>query len=445
MVFDQIIQPKKLPNRTQDQRTCIPVSHNKWDILNVPGSWKDCSRFICARTVTLDIHSGEKYKSFCVFRICTESHIRSSEPVFGIPNEEMVALKRDVYFGVRPTNGPCVPICHPEYCVPNMYIPTKFAVSLALRGLRSWLKQSRFLPLREARDSKSLDHHGVTPVTGCFSHTASIGEPGFSRHSAAADTRVQGTSSHRRPDKASMGVKLLPGSSIANPRSMCLIMGAMTEALSLFEQTSRVATGACTTLFSLAVLPDDVAYMVNPFPPVLAANAPHGLIDALDAHTHKHGPTPLPLDPGHVLHLRLGGGLVLRPTVHCVAVAIGLALARVQASASDPRWRARADAGIRAWDLAPAGGQGWSEEGQAKRECECEELLLSPEGISDGTTRRSRGTPPVVWREGGPEAGRNRSLSGTAMLRGAKQSPLLHLVPPLTPGLHVPCRACTLL
>ncbi|KAJ7740486.1 hypothetical protein DFH07DRAFT_778419 [Mycena maculata] len=363
-------------------------------------------------------HSGEKYKSFCVFRLCTESHIRSSEPVFGIPNEEMVVLKRDVYFGVRPTNGPCVPICRPEYCVPNMYIPTKFAVSLALRGLRSWLKQSRFLPLREARDSKSLDHHGVTPVTGCFSHTASIVEPGFSRHSAAADTRVQGTSSHRRPDKASMGVKLLPGSSIANPRSMCLITGAMTEALSLFEQTSRVSTARPHTA---------------PARPWARAAPPTGWRARPQAHRTlrcgrnwaraRTGSRSARADDLHSHSCRRAPQLRLLTPVGAPVPMLGFEL------------------GI--W--LPLGGRGWSKEGQAKRECECEELLLSPEGTSDGTTRRSQGTPPVVWREGGPEAGQNRSLSGTAMLRGAKQSPLLHLIPPLTPGLHVPCRACTLL
>ncbi|KAJ7734376.1 hypothetical protein DFH07DRAFT_780368 [Mycena maculata] len=275
---------------------------------------------ICGvRSVIGPSHSGEKYKSFCVFRICTESHIRSSEPVFSIPNEEMVVLKRDVYFGVRPTNGPCVPICRPEY----------------------------------------------------------LGD------------RVQGTSSHRRLDKASMGVKLLPGSSIANSRSMCLIMGAMTEALSLFEQTSRVSTARPHTA---------------PARPWARAAPPTGWRARPQAHRTLRcgrnwaractGSRSARADDLHSHSRRRAPQLRLLTPVGAPVPMLGFEL------------------GI--W--LPLGGRGWSEEGQAKRECECEELLLSPEGISDGTTRRSRGTPPVVWCEGGPEAGRNRSLSGMAML-----------------------------
>ncbi|KAJ7715161.1 hypothetical protein DFH07DRAFT_785657 [Mycena maculata] len=77
---------------------------------------------------------------------------------FGVPNEEIAVLKRDGYFGVRSTNGPRVPICHPEY----------FS-----------LTQSSFLVLREARDCQSVDHHAATTVTSYFFRTTSVVELGF--------------------------------------------------------------------------------------------------------------------------------------------------------------------------------------------------------------------------------------------------------------------------
>ncbi|KAJ7773724.1 hypothetical protein DFH07DRAFT_937403 [Mycena maculata] len=345
-----MIQPKKLPNRTQDRRTCILVLHNKWDISNVPGSWKDCPRFIRARTVTLDIHSGGKYKNFCVFRIWTESHIRSSKAVFGVPNQEIAALKRN-----------------------SLVAPTKQV----------------FAPPRSPR------------------------------------LQIIGSLRRYSRDKD-------PGLSIANPRSMYLIMDTMTEALSLFK-LSRVM---------LEVRMDRRMFRFNP----VLFSWPAGFL--------QERPRAAPARPqacrrGRALHLRPGGRLVLGPTVHCVAVAIGLAHSlqgqtichyhschrahrlRLLTPVDMPALMLGFGLGIRLLL-----GVGAGEEGQAERKCECEELLLSPECIGDGTMRRLRGTPPVMWRESRPEVGRSRSLSGTAMLRG---SPLLHLIPSPRPG-----PACTL-
>ncbi|KAJ7753654.1 hypothetical protein DFH07DRAFT_960129 [Mycena maculata] len=169
--------------------------------------------------------------------------------------------------------------------------------------------------------------------------------------------------------------------------------------------------------------------MVNPFPPVLPANTPHGLIDALDAHTRRNVPVPLPLDPRRAdvavrcTSDRVEGLSSGPPYTHSCRRAHRL---RLLTPVDMPAPMLGFGLGI--W-LLPGAGAG--EEGQAEGERECEELLLSPEGIGDGTVRRSRGTPPVVWCESGPEVGRSRSLSGTAMLRG---SPLLHLIPSPRPS-----------
>ncbi|KAJ7725421.1 hypothetical protein DFH07DRAFT_970861 [Mycena maculata] len=183
--------------------------------------------------------------------------------------------------------------------------------------------------------------------------------------------------------------------------------------------------------------------MVNPFPPVFAVNAPHGLIDALDAHTCKHRPALLPLNSGHASAAarcasdRAGGSSSGPPHTALRSQLGSHSLSRMRtgsrsARADDLHFHSRYRAhrlrlltpvdapapmlgfGLVIW-LPPAAGVG-ARRARRSGSASARRCCWSPEGISDGTARRSRGTPPVVWRKGGPETGRSRSLSGTATL-----------------------------
>ncbi|KAJ7782261.1 hypothetical protein DFH07DRAFT_949057 [Mycena maculata] len=63
-----------------------------------------------------------------------------------------------------------------------------------------------------------------------------------------------------------------------------------------FHTASIVKAGFLDIQLPLTLQATGGILQVNPFPLVLAADAPHGLVEALDTHIRKHIPAPLPLD-----------------------------------------------------------------------------------------------------------------------------------------------------
>ncbi|KAJ7745902.1 hypothetical protein DFH07DRAFT_942742 [Mycena maculata] len=330
----------------------------------------------------------------------------------------------DMICGVRSVIGPSMRICHPKCCVPNAQTTSKLLFFWPAAfwseiqeflncGAEKWINRNGFSELREARDSKSLDHHGVTPVTSCFFHTASIVEAGFldiqppltlqattggltwSRSGSIplkelpkllckselvpgyilAPSARQGFNGHQTPPRIAHGQLPLD---VYDHR--CYERGLM-----LFQAVFLV-NGILQ-----AVLPDDTAHKVNPFPLVLAADAPHGLVEALDAHTRKHAPAPLPLDRQRCASDQAGSS---------------------ERSGSRPAWVDNSRLHSRSRSRIPGprmptnvstpilglGPQIWLLLGTGQ---ERRELLLSLESIGDDAAWRLRTTSLVAWHKGG--------------------------------------------